>query len=92
MQVERSLESALGDVLWARAPPRLRQEIQAEVEVLIARYAPGQAGADLLAAAEALQPAADLPGPCRTRLRLWSAALRQRAAEVFANANPAAGP
>jgi len=79
MQGEVQLEHALGQALLTACPLHLRQEVEEEVEMIISRYAPGRSRAHLLAAAEALRPPADVPPAFRTRLRLWAAALREKA-------------
>jgi len=76
------LEQALSNALLTVCPAGLRREVEEEVELIIERYAPERSSAQLLAAAAALEAPADFPPRSRTRLRLWAAALREKAQAV----------
>ena len=73
------LEQMLSTALLTVCPAGLRREVEEEVELIIQRYAPERSRGQLLAAAAALQAPADSPPRSRTRLRLWAAALREKA-------------
>jgi hypothetical protein len=88
---EVQLEQMLSNALFAVCPAGLRREVEEEVELIIQRYAPERSSAQLLAAAAALEAPADFPPQSRTRLRLWAAALREKAQTADDGAPGAAG-
>lgn len=76
MSARPTLQEMLGETMLLQCPTPLREELEAEVSVLVQRYV-ASGRDDLLAAAQALETA---PGPpYNERLRLWAALLRRRA-------------
>lgn len=74
-----TLDQMLGDVLLTVCPAQTRQEIEAEVNLLVAGHVADRSPEGLVAVAEILERPWDVPPTSRARLRLWAAVLRDRA-------------